>query len=129
MLLLNSHPPFSRCGMDSEHDVPLGLGSSRNIAHATRIIENEFEYFAAVHSFEPHLSVRPVQGTFNAEEIQSDRHLTELFCGSIRELGHIASNNLAHHIFTLRPDQRIFADKECRHSINIAAMGDHRIVL
>ena len=65
-----------------EYHVAFRLGRTGNIASAARVVERQFEHFAARHLLEAHLRTRPVERTLDASQIEANGfaifHLTKI---------------------------------------------------
>lgn len=70
---LDRDVPGGAGGVDGVHDVAVGLGGARDVAHAARVVHDEHQAGAAGEGGEPHLGARPRERTAYAAQVERDR--------------------------------------------------------
>ena len=59
-----------------EYEVAFSFGGGRDVASTARIVEEQFERLAARHLLETDLGVRPIEGAFDASQVEANRRST-----------------------------------------------------
>jgi hypothetical protein len=72
-LFLNPDSPAVAGPADIDDIISFGLGGTRNIARATRVIEHYFQPLAASHLLESDFGMSPVKRTLNPAQVELDR--------------------------------------------------------
>ncbi len=66
----DTHPPSTVAADAFQDRITLSLGRCGNVAHAAGIVKHQLQHVVAAHLLQANLGLRPVQGAFDAGQIE-----------------------------------------------------------